>query len=310
VALADKASDDGKPEVHLGANFPLTLTAQTASVDGDLWYEANWQTPSLHGTGWLPASAVTITQPTGGAVASFDALDVNLASYLAGYGTRVGVDVLDVTRGTSYAYNADLSFYVASSMKVPIMLTFLTQLEAKGREPNDYELSLLTTMIENSNNDSATKLWTDIGYQRGIRAFMRGVGISGLSPATPVVGWGYSTIRPSTMVALLDRLHEGTVLNKADRKLAIYLMEHIQADQRVGVGDSSPSGATVAMKDGWTSIKGPSGPYFMNSSGIVTLGDETYIIAIYTDSDQSYGEGYKITRNVARIVGERLMGSS
>lgn len=307
MALYATASDDGAVQVHLGASFPLTLTLKSATVDGSVWDQVTWQTPGRQGTGWLPASAVTMTQPSGGAMASFDALDTALAEYLSDYGTRVGVELFDVTRGVTYTYNADRPYVVASSIKVPIMLTLLTQLEAKGRGPNATELSLLTTMIENSRNASATALYAEIGYRTGLNAFMKKVGISGLTPhVNPVGFWGWSTITPAAMVSLLDLLHEGKVLNATDRALAFKLMEHIQADQRVGVGDSSPAGATIALKDGW--VQGPDGLYVMNSSGIVTLGPETYIVAAYTMDDRSFGEGFKIVRHICGIIGARMVG--
>ena len=303
-----KASDDAVAQVHLGANFPLTLTLQFATVDGKVLDEASWETPGRHGTGWLPAAALTTIQPTGIANASFDALDTALADYLADYKTRVGVELYDVTRGVTYTYNADRPYLVASSMKVPIMLTLLTQLEAKGRGPNATERSLLTTMIENSRNAYASALYIEIGYQAGINAFMKKVGISGLTPQTPAIGWGWSTITPAAMVALLERLHAGTVLNATDRALAFKLMEHIQADQRVGVGDSSPAGATIALKDGW--VEGPDDLYVMNSSGIVTLGSETYIVAAYTMDDKSFAEGFAIVRHICKAIGPHMVASA
>lgn len=183
MALYATASDDGAAQVHLGANFPLALTLKSATVDGQVWYQATWQTPGRQGTGWLPGSALTMIQPSGGAMASFDALDTGLADYLTDYGKRVGVELLDVTRGVTYTYNADLPYVVASSIKVPIMLTLLTQLEAKGRRPNATELSLLTTMIENSNNSSASALYKEIGYRTGLNAFMKKVGNLRSDPA-------------------------------------------------------------------------------------------------------------------------------
>lgn len=309
MALYATASDDGAVQVHLGPNFPLTLTLKTATVDGKAWAQATWQTPGRQGTGWVEASALTMIQPSGGAMASFDALDTALADYLAGYGTRVGVELLDVTRGLTYTYNADRPYVVASSIKVPIMLALLTQLEAKGRRPNAKELSLLTTMIENSNNSSASALYAEIGYRTGLNAFMKKVGISGLTPhVNPVGWWGYSTITPAAMVSLLELLHEGKVLNAKDRALALKLMEHIQADQRVGAGDSSPAWATVALKDGW--VLGPDNLYVMNSSGIITVGSETYIVAAYTIDDKTYGEGFRIVRHIYSIIGARMVGPS
>jgi beta-lactamase class A len=306
ATLYSKASDDGPVQVHLGANFPIVLTPQSAQVDGQLWYEASWETPGRNGTGWLPASDVTLTRPTGEASASIDALDEELAEYLAAIGSKIGVVAYDVTRGVTYTYNATHTYFVASSMKVPIMLTFFSQLEAKGREPTTHEQSLLRTMIENSNNNSAESLYEEIGAEKGINAFMKSVGISGLTPGKPG-WWGHSTMSPTTMVALLTKLNNGTVLNDKHRQMALGYMTHIDSDGRVGLGDNSPKGATVAMKDGWTTALDGTGTSVVNTSGIVTLGSETYILSVYTDGNRGFAAGWKIVRHVSYVVGERLM---
>jgi hypothetical protein len=307
VALSAAAGDETSVTVHLGANFPLTLTAQSSAA-GSLWYRATSQTPGRLAVGWLPASSVTFLEPAGRASAGMDALDLDLAAYLNGLGQRIGVDVFDVTRGVDYTYNSDLPFYAASSMKVPIMLALLGQLNGRHREPTTDQISLMTAMIENSSNDAATELYEEIGWQRGMRQFMEGVGIGGLYAEVPTIGWGHSTITPAAMVALLAGLHNNTILGDDDRAFALRLMRHVESDQRVGVGDSSPAGATIEMKDGWTSAADEAGPYVMNSSGIVTLGAETYIIAVYTSRNQSYPEAFDIARHVCKVVGEKLMG--
>jgi hypothetical protein len=311
VALTAEAQKGGAAQVHLGAGFPLALTSRTAQVDGDEWVEATWQTPGRKGTGWLSSAAVTTTKPSGGASASFDALDSGLSDYLNDLGTKVGVQVLDVTRGMTYSFNADKQFLVASSIKVPIMLTLLSQLEAKKKKPTATQISLMTSMIEHSDNDSATELYKEIVWERGIRNFMKSVGIAGLNPAPTTTGWGYSTTSPAAMVALLARLNAGTILNKADCDFALMLMHHVEADQQVGVGDSSPAGAIVQMKDGWIDIDDTaSGPYVVNSSGIVSKAGETYVISIYTIRDRNYPVGFAIVRHVALVVGQKLMGAS
>jgi hypothetical protein len=86
-------------------------------------------------------------------------------------------------------------------------------------------------------------------------------------------------------------------------------MRHVDAAGQAGVGDTRPTGAIVEMKDGWTSIDDPAGPWVVNSSGIVTLGTETYIISVYTDSDNSTAAGLSIIRHVCKIVGQELTGS-
>ena len=58
------------------------------------------------------------------------------------------------------------------------------------------------------------------------------------------------------------------------------------------------------MKDGW--VPGPDGLWVMNTTGIITLGGETYIIAVYTDDDDSLQQGGDITRHVCQVVGQLL----
>ena len=211
--------------------------------------------------------------------------------------------VYDLTRNQYYTYNASSQFIVASSMKVPIMLTFLDMIERQGRGPTSHELNLLTTMIENSNNDSASALYYgEIGGAAGVTRYLQRIGISGLSPNPHA--WGYSLIYPLTMVQMLTRLYQGSILTAHDRNLALYLMEHVQADQRVGVGDTAPNGATVALKDGW--VVAPDGLWVMNSSGIVILGKEIYIIAAYTRDDSSLATGQGIVRQICSKVASQL----
>jgi len=238
-------------------------------------------------------------------LASIDAFDAGLAAYLADLGPRVGVAVTDLTHRVRYVYNGSSGFISASSMKVPIMLALLSQIDAQKRQLTARERYLLATMIENSNNASASALYAAIGYQAGITAFMRQVGLSGLRPASPARGWGWSTITPRTMAALLQRLNAGTILTAKSRALALGLMEHVQASQQWGVGDTRPAGATVALKNGWT--LGPDGLWVANSSGIVTAVDEVYVIAVYTKANRTVAEGKRIVSHICEVIGQRLV---
>src|SRR5437763_15486109 len=109
---------------------------------------------------------------------------------------------------------------------------------------------ILTTMNENSNNDSSSALYYgESGCAVGVASYLHRIGIGGLYPNPHA--WGWSVITSWTMVNLLTLLYEGRILTARDRQLAFSLMEHVEADQQVGVGDTAPSGALVAMKDGW-----------------------------------------------------------
>jgi beta-lactamase family protein len=303
TALLD-APGTGKVIAHIGQHFSLTLLGDAIWKSGMLWYHVEWATPKDIGNGWVEASAITFDSP--GNVpgwASFDVLSPPLASYLASIGDNVDAFVFDVTRQRYYTYHANAQFITGSSMKVPIMLTFLDMTERQGRQPDANEMNLLTTMIENSNNDSASALYYGkIGGAAGVASYLQKIGITGLNPGPNA--WGWSLITPQTMVNLLTDLYQGKILTAGDRNLAFYLMEHIESDQRVGVGDTAPSEAIVAMKDGW--LPGPDSLWAMNSSGIVTVSLETYIIAVYTKGQGTLEDGQRIARHVCGTVASLL----
>src|SRR5260370_26595184 len=89
------------------------------------------------------------------------------------------------------------------------MLTFFEKIESQGRKPTSNEMNLLTTMIENSNNASASALFSEIGGASGISRFLQQIGVSGLIPDNNA--WGYSQITPQATVDLLSRLHAATI---------------------------------------------------------------------------------------------------
>jgi beta-lactamase class A len=212
---------------------------------------------------------------------------------LSGRNSIIHAVIYDVTSQRYFTYHASSQFITASSMKVPILLTFLDMIEQQGREPTTHEMRLLTTMIENSNNDSASALYYgEIGGAAGVKHFMQKIGISGLFPNPRA--WGWSLITPLAMVKLLTFLYKGNILTAHDRQLALYLMEHVEADQREGVGDIAPRGATVALKDGW--VIAPDSWWAVNSSGIVMTAGKTYIISVYTKGEPSVGAGLAAIR--------------
>lgn len=225
-----------------------------------------------------------------------------LASVLARYGSLAGAEVFDLTHGRYYSYNANGSFTTASSIKVPIMLTVLSRAERQRRSVTGWELSQLTAMIEHSNNNAASALWWEVGGANGVAAYLHSIGIWGIW--TNPWAWGYSTATPAAMVHLLTLLDTGRILTYRDRSLALRLMSNIEWDQRMGVGDTAPRGAWVAMKDGW--VIGPDGRWADNSSGIVARGGEVYIISVYTRHNTSLGSGWWIVRQACAAAAQHL----
>jgi hypothetical protein len=293
----------GHETVHIGINFPLTLQGDGQWLNGDLWYHVQWQAPKTSGQGWVPASATTYTNPGGQtAWASFDVLSPDLASYLSNLQPHIAAVAYDLTRGRYYTFNMNGQFITGSSIKVFIMSAFYNMIEHQGREPNSTEFGLLTIMIENSDNNAASALYDEIGRAAGMTRFLRGIGIADMHPDN--VSWGYSLITPLAMVHLLTMLHDGKLLNDAHRKQAFYWMENIELDQRNGACLTAPAGATCAMKDGW--LPGPDGFWAANSSGIITVGQETYIMSVYTNGQNALGDNWNILNHVYGVIASIL----
>jgi beta-lactamase class A len=296
--------DHGSEIAHIGIHFPLTLLQDPCWAAGTLWYAVSWSTPSGKKGGWIPAAATTFL-PSEDAEewASLDVLDPELPTFLAPFGLHVGVSIFDVSHQRHYTYQEHQQFIAGSAMKVPIMLAFLNMLEQQGREPGDEELTLLTTMIENSDNDAASTLYFDeMNGADSITQLLNEQGIDGLTPSANA--WGYSLITPQAMADLLTLLQQGKILNQSHRVLALSLMEQVEQDQRVGVGDTAPAGTTVAMKNGW--VVDPDGLWAMNSSGIVMGSKETYILSIYTEGLSSLAEEQAIAQHIGRTVASLL----
>jgi Beta-lactamase enzyme family len=288
--------------VSLNTNAAVTLTGAAQWSQGTLWYAVNWASPSRKGGAWIATTALSATQPSGPTTAGFDALSPSLASYLSGLGEDAGVQVDDLSRNMIYTYHPGNMFIMASSAKVPLLVSYLTMIESQGRGPNSFEMATMTAMIEQSDNNAAQVIYDTIGYDAGQQSYMRSWGITDYSPNSN--GWGWGEWSPSDMAHLLSLLQTGKVLNSSDRALAFNLMESIESDQRFGVGDTAPSHATVAMKDGW--VTGPDGSWFVNTSGIVTVGSETYIITVYTGEQNSFGSGQDIVNHVCGAVAQAL----
>jgi len=107
------------------------------------------------------------------------------------------------------------------------------------------------------------------------------------------------------MVSLLELLHAGKVLN-AKRSRPGAQAHGAHPGRPAGrVGDSSPAGRRSRLKDGW--VLGPDNLYVMKLVGDRHHRPETYILAVYTMDDKTYGEGFRIVRHICSIIGARMV---
>jgi len=308
--LADQTELRAEPEAEaavvdiLPAGHGVTIQARQGSDSG--WVAVVPVGAPADAVGWVPAAALTSRDPGRVSALTIDVLDPGLAAYLERWKDQAGVSVVDLTTGRTYGFNDEVHFITASSVKVPMMLTLLRQLEAAGRPPSASQIDLMTGMIERSDNAAASRINAQIGDRQGLIDFAVAFGLFGFRPgSTHDQGWGWGTITPAAMARLFVLFEQGAVLDvPADEALARELLGNVIRSQRVGVGSTAPTGARVLMKNGW--VAGPDGRWVFNSSGIVTTATGSWAIAAYTAHNASLGEGQAIVINICRKVAAAL----
>jgi hypothetical protein len=123
-----------------------------------------------------------------------------VARYLARRSGQVTVALHDALTGHTWLLNPRAVQDTASIVKVQIMGTALQQAEAAGEQLPGAEEALMPSMIENSDNQSATSLLQAVGGPGALALFDRSAGLDrtvpstlALIPGTPWPGWGLTT---------------------------------------------------------------------------------------------------------------------
>src|SRR2546428_8342054 len=108
-------------------------------------------------------------------------------TYLAGRESRVGAALLDLKTGQLWKWHPHQLFNAGSIVKVQIMGAVLHRAQVQNRTLTEWEKSNLVPMIEQSNNDAATRLWNRVGGTSGVGAFDQ---LAGLDHTHPAYHWG------------------------------------------------------------------------------------------------------------------------
>ncbi|MHB1534353.1 MAG: serine hydrolase [Acidimicrobiales bacterium] len=206
----------------------------------------------------------------------------------------VSAAVLDLTTGDEYQYRPGQLGVTASIVKVEILGTLLAQAQAAGRVLTPTEQSLATSMIEISDNASATALWNDVGGAPAVAAFDQAVG---MSSTTPAYAWGLTLTTAADQVTLLrDLVRPNPVLSNASQAYMLGLMENVTPSQAFGVSAGTVPGTTVALKNGWLPV---GAGWTVNSIGWINGSGRNYLIAVTTSGDPSFAYGISSISMVA-----------
>ncbi|MFD4559484.1 serine hydrolase [Streptomyces sp. NPDC058469] len=260
--------------------------------------------PSASASGSREATVEPVTQPT----VDYDALLAKAMKSVTPTGDqKVSVAVLDVTSGESATYGS-AAFDTASIVKVDILATLLLQAQDAGRQLTATEKSYATTMIENSDNDSATALWNIIGTADGLDAANKTLGLTGTTGGDGPL-WGLTQTTAADQLTLLQQVFgDDSKLNSASKSYIQGLMGKIEADQQWGVS-AAADGSRWKLKNGWLA-RSTTGLWDVNSIGRVTGTDgDEYLVAVVSKGSTTQTQGISLIEAAAK-AGVAAFGES
>jgi Beta-lactamase enzyme family len=215
-------------------------------------------------------------------------LAVALRPVVAGGSGELAVGITDLTTGVRLLYHRGEHIHTASIVKADILATLLLQHQRERAPLSSEQTELATSMIEDSNNDSATDLWNMVGGATGIATANRSLGLWHTRPGQAGY-WGL------TSTTVLDQLHllrdlasRRSVLSDASRDYEMSLMRDVEADQRWGVPIVAAPDTRFAVKNGW--LPDPD-RWVINSIGVVQRAGQTLLIAVMSNGQQSEAAG-------------------
>lgn len=216
---------------------------------------------------------------------------------------HVSVAALDIATGRSFGYAADTPIQTASVVKLDILETLLLQSQDDGQPPSAEARELAALMIQQSDNDAASRLWEDLGGVPVLDAAHRRLGVR----ATQLFDhWGSSTTPASDRLALLAALHAPGPLDADSRQFAHELMTTVVEEQRWGVSAAADPGTTTALKNGWTPVDADDGRWVVGSVGIVTAAGRPVLLAVLTEQQPSKDAGIQLVEALSRIAAQAV----
>jgi beta-lactamase class A len=257
----------------------LACLAQPASAQS--WAQPGWNQPSAQPSWGQPAWVQTPEQ-------RLQLLEQRLAATARDNPGEYGIAALDLETGKSVAFNGDRAFPMASTVKVAVAATYLSQVDAGRRSLSDQSggttaEALMNRMIIHSDNHATDELLAMLGGPQTVDSWLRSNNLTGIRVDRTIAQLlsakrDLQDVRdsstPRAMLSLLQAIDSGRVLKPESKSVLLDLM------RRCATGTNRikallPPGTPVEHKTG--TLSGYSGDV-----AFVTLPDRRRIaIAVF-----------------------------
>ena len=294
-----------------GAGVAVIVAAALVLFLGTRGHSGDPASGGIAGSGQARGGLAPSEQPQAGQAGPHaNPLSSAVAAYLKGRTGTVSAAVYDVRTGQAWQLGDGQPQPEASVVKLDILETMLAR--PKGAALSAADQALARSMIEDSDNDAATSLWTEDGGAAGLTYYGNRAGLTQTTPSECVAcagfafpGWGLSTTVPQDQLTLLKQLvvpgHD-PLLSRAARSYALSLMEHVTADQRWGISGGVPAGVTVALKNGWLPLDAAATNWQVNSVGWVSGQGRDYLIAVLSTGNPTEQYGIDTINALSSLV--------
>ncbi|MFE9094638.1 serine hydrolase [Streptomyces sp. NPDC007264] len=214
-------------------------------------------------------------------------------------GADVAVAVLDTDSDDSATYGGG-TFDTASIVKVDILATLLLQAQDADRRPSAQEKTWAAAMIENSDNASASALWTAIGRAEGLDRANARFGLTHTAGGDGSL-WGLTQTTAADQLTLLRQVFgDDSLLSGPSRTYLQGLMGGVAEDQRWGVS-AAADGSRWALKNGWLA-RSTTGLWDINSIGRITADGHGYLLVTLSNGNSTKEKGIALVEAAARAA--------
>ncbi|MEV2197378.1 serine hydrolase [Streptomyces phaeochromogenes] len=278
--------------------IPAGATTRRVPVDTAAWTDWHLRQGATthHASSADPTDTVTVTcqAPHAPDLATRLAQDIHAA--LSSRDGTVSVAVQDDS-GLTCARAGERQYDSASVVKVLIMEGLLRRAEELGRRLTPWEETNVRPMIVSSDNDSAARLWADLG-----RTYLNDFLTRVRTTATllgPGRYWGLTRTTATDQLRLLDVLTNAQSFLRT-RAYGLKLLSEVRADQRWGVPAGMPQGLTAHVKNGW--LPRATHGWRVHSIGAFTGEGRGYRIVVLSHDNPTMAYGVRTIERIAQAV--------
>jgi beta-lactamase class A len=219
-------------------------------------------------------------------------------SVIDGRQGSVAIAVYNSQTGKTAQYsNTTNTFDTASIVKVSIAEAMLVQEQSTGMALTSTQLSDMTPMIENSDNDTTSTLWSEVGGKAAMDTFFGSIGAASTTSGANGF-WGLTQTTATDQLAVINAYaYPGPVLTNDSAATLNSLLDNVETDQSWGVSAGIPSTTNFELKNGWLEDSETNNEYSgtpswtVNSIGHIWDNNADYTIAVLTNGQttEQYG---------------------